>query len=85
MKPKAFKAIIPVKGFSKHDNAEATAIVLEDRIKALFTSFKAVVGGVLPFDINNITVEPVYDGPDRSFEPPTGVRKTARNRKPGRD
>ena len=65
MKPKAFRVTIPTRWFSKHDNEREAAEVIKDNIRLLFVRMENIEGE-LPFDHDNITVEPVYE----EAEPP---------------
>jgi hypothetical protein len=69
MKPKAFKITIPTQGFSKHDEPGQVAFALADMLRKMFHIVQRRRGesceSPLPFDINMISVEAIYDGPRR--------------------
>jgi hypothetical protein len=60
VKPKAFTVTIPVKSFSKHDYPRHVANVIRRNIQNLLHSFQKLAG-VEIFDVEKVTVEPVYE------------------------
>jgi len=64
MRPIAFKINIPCPAFSKHDNPKEVAKVLEDQVKRLFNFMDTFTEG-MPFEYQNITVEPVFPKTER--------------------
>lgn len=67
MKPKAFRVNLPLKAFSKHDDPKRVVEVLEMAMKDMFRRMENFAGE-LPFDIPNITAEPMYDAPESPLQ-----------------
>jgi hypothetical protein len=59
-KPKAFIITIPLVGFSRHDNPKEIGRILKDLVQSQLKNWERFTG-VVPFDINKVTVR-VDDG-----------------------